>query len=73
MSRVRWLVCACCGSEARGRQWPNRDTGYGVCLRCADANTAKYGEGDASVGQRGMTTRALYGVRGYHFDVKEVT
>lgn len=30
------LVCSCCGGEAPGRQWHNRDIGYGVCTRCAD-------------------------------------
>jgi hypothetical protein len=28
------LMCACCGGEAPGRQWWNRDKGYGVCARC---------------------------------------
>ena len=68
---VRSLTCAVCGGEARGRQWKNRDNGYGVCVRCADANTARYGEGDDSTGLDGDTTRALFGVRGYHFAVDE--
>ncbi len=31
---VRTLTCACCGASAPGRQWWNRDTGYGVCAKC---------------------------------------
>lgn len=67
---IRNLTCACCGESAPGRQWWNRDTGYGVCLRCANANTAKYGEGDEEDTRENpcaSTTHALYGVRGYHF------
>jgi len=29
------LVCCCCHAPARGRQWHNRDTGYGLCAKCA--------------------------------------
>lgn len=29
------LICACCGENAgQFEQWHNRDTGYGLCLRC---------------------------------------
>jgi len=28
------LICACCGGNALGKQWPNQDTGYGICSRC---------------------------------------
>jgi len=28
------LTCAVCGGNAPGRQWWNRDTGYGVCPTC---------------------------------------
>lgn len=69
--KTRRLICACCGSETRGRQWSNRDTGYGVCVWCADRNSEKYGEGTAEDGQRGDTTHALYGRRGFHFAVEE--
>lgn len=68
---VIWLDCACCGSGVRGRQWCNRDDGYGVCLSCADENTARYGEGKPGDGLGGSTTYALYGRRGYHFGVDE--
>lgn len=68
---IRRLSCACCGEETYGRQWLNQDTGYGVCERCADANDARFGEGTPEDGLSGRTTRALYGVRGFHFDVEE--
>lgn len=29
-------TCACCGGEAYGAQWWNRDTGYGICAKCVD-------------------------------------
>lgn len=30
------LECCCCGGYAPGRQWHNRDTGYGLCADCID-------------------------------------
>lgn len=33
--KIVFLECCVCGNETRGRQWSNRDTGYGVCERCA--------------------------------------
>lgn len=54
------LTCSCCGGEARGRQWINRDLGFGICTRCADwiagRETVAY------------ILRA-YGVRGEHYAV----
>src|SRR5687768_17570220 len=29
------LTCCCCGTSTRGRQWYNRDTGFGLCPKCA--------------------------------------
>jgi hypothetical protein len=58
---VRTLTCCCCGGTARGRQWHNRDTGYGLCPNCIDRC-----EADVPVGH---TTRS-YGVRGIHYDVE---
>jgi hypothetical protein len=29
------LTCCCCGTSTHGRQWYNRDTGYGLCPKCA--------------------------------------
>lgn len=27
--------CCVCGNAAKGKQWWNRDRGYGICSRCA--------------------------------------
>ncbi len=52
----RTLVCNRCGKYAPGRQWWNRDTGYGLCKPCGDELVAR--DGLASVefdnGQRGF-------------------
>lgn len=60
---VRNLECACCGSGTRGRQWHNRDTGYGFCVSCFDW-----------LSKRGTSAEEIeknYGVRGVHWDVKD--
>lgn len=55
------MHCCCCGGCTKGRQWWNRDDGYGFCERCADEQFPNV--------QDAELTRS-YGVRGYHFDVK---
>lgn len=63
--KPRTLICSCCGAYAKGRQWPNRDTGYGLCPECADW-----------IGKRGTDAeemRRLYGERGVHYGIKEQT
>jgi len=62
-SPVRRLTCCCCGAATRGRQWHNRDTGFGLCAWCA-----------GWIIGRGMDReefRRCYGTRGIHFDVVE--
>lgn len=30
-------TCSCCGGYAgKFQQWHNRDTGYGICVKCSD-------------------------------------
>jgi hypothetical protein len=55
-TKVQWLQCACCGASSRGRQWSNRDTGFGVCEACADRCEKRYGtaEMESLYGQRGV-------------------
>jgi hypothetical protein len=55
------LECCCCGSGTYGRQWWNRDTGYGLCPGCFEMN----GVADVAHGQEARS----FGVRGVHWDV----
>ena len=32
---IKSLTCCSCGAPTKGRQWYNRDTGYGLCHKCA--------------------------------------
>lgn len=43
LKNPRRLTCACCGAETKGRQWWNRDTGYGVCPACYATEAARCG------------------------------
>jgi len=56
---TRRLTCCCCGNETRGRQWWNRDTGYGLCVECIDAN----GVSNVPMGR----VADSFGVRGVHW------
>lgn len=56
-TRPKFLTCACCGERARGRQWHDRDTGYGVCSRCFRASFLRDGRDEAE---------RLYGRAGEH-------
>jgi hypothetical protein len=57
---VRELACSCCGGYTRGRQWWNRDKGYGLCIACVAFATK--GMSDADI-------RKTYGERGIHYAV----
>lgn len=54
------LTCACCGTEAKGRQWHNRDNGYGVCLDCVT---------NLSQTEKPETLQDWYGIAGVHYRV----
>ena len=41
---VKALTCCCCGETTRGKQWWNRDEGYGICLPCAQLWREKDGK-----------------------------
>ena len=60
---IRTLECCCCGESTRGRQWWNRDTGYGVCTVCI-GYIRSLGETDKQIIQN-------YGEQGIHWDVDE--
>lgn len=56
--KLETLACCCCGEPTRGRQWHNRDTGYGLCDNCIDRATR--GVSPAEV-------ESCYGKYGIHF------
>jgi hypothetical protein len=58
LSPPRPLSCCCCGQRTTGRQWWNRDAGYGVCTSCGDSTAKKEGAAAA---------RSYYGERGVHW------
>jgi hypothetical protein len=58
--QVRSLTCCCCGERTRGRQFFNRDTGFGLCVECVPR--CHKGETEKSFAR-------CYGVRGVHYGV----
>lgn len=65
---VVYLRCACCGADVKGRQWHNRDTGYGVCVRCVEWMESRR----ASKPHLDLEPMSdLYGVRGIHWDLAQ--
>lgn len=61
LPRLRSLSCCVCGSGLRGRQWWNRDTGFGICDLCA-LEQAKRETPEEMV--------SLYGHPGVHYRVQ---
>lgn len=57
---IRALTCCCCGSETRGRQWWNRDTGYGICPDCYNRQAKK---------EDVKTLDSYYGKPGFHHSI----
>lgn len=37
------LICNCCGKYTKGKQWWNRDKGYGICTPCGEEQAARDG------------------------------
>lgn len=58
---VRRLVCCVCGAGTRGRQWWNRDAGFGICKTCAERQAKRETPEDHA---------SLYGQRGVHFGLE---
>jgi len=59
LNPVRRMTCCCCGTSTMGRQWHNRDTGYGICESCVKWIAGR------GTGPQEMTR--LYGDEGYHY------
>lgn len=62
MKPIRELTCCCCGQSTIGRQWWNRDTGYGLCKKCADI---------ISIKEDSETMNSCYGEKGIHYYINE--
>lgn len=43
LPRITTLECNCCGLCTKGRQWWNRDDGYGICESCGNEQAEHYG------------------------------
>ena len=56
MTLTKRLICCCCGESAIGRQWWNRDKGYGLCAACVHTLCPKMSpeEFHQFYGQRGL-------------------
>lgn len=58
----KWRRCCCCGSAAWGRQWPNQDTGFGLCRDCVDFCHRNMSDDEFE---------RTYGKRGVHYDLPD--
>lgn len=63
-TRLKRLRCCCCDEGTAGRQWWNRDTGFGICPPCANMIEAKEGAEELKL---------MAGIRGTHFDCQPET
>lgn len=61
---IKRLTCCCCGQFCRGRQWYNRDTGYGLCPNCAKWLREVRHETEEDM-------KHCYGIEGIHYNVVE--
>ncbi len=61
LTKIRRLECCVCGASTRGRQWWNRDTGFGICPPCVKWVSEREQPADM---------RSLYGEAGVHYDVE---
>jgi hypothetical protein len=61
MKEIKILSCCCCSQKTEGRQWWNRDRGYGLCEKCAEIIEDEEDE---------KTMKELYGIKGIHYQVK---
>ena len=56
------LTCCCCGAATIGRQWHNRDAGFGICMSCIESSYRDYTP---------ERIRDLHGDRGVHYGLEE--
>lgn len=62
MEPIKTLLCCCCGNATRGRQWWNRDNGFGLCEICTEMISKKEDE---------ETMKSCYGEKGIHYAITE--
>lgn len=62
MEKISYKTCCCCGASTLGRQWWNRDKGFGLCVRCADRIEKK---------EDAETMENCYGKKGIHYYTEE--
>jgi hypothetical protein len=55
------MSCACCGTYTTGRQWGNRDDGYGLCNGCIDDCVTNPNDW--------LEAGCAYGIPGVHYDI----
>jgi hypothetical protein len=58
MNPIKMLTCSCCSQYTEGRQWWNRDKGYGLCDKCANIIIKKYDKEEM---------KSCYGEKGFHY------
>lgn len=56
------LICSCCYAYTYGRQWYNRDTGFGLCASCATWLRTR---------ESAEAMKENYGIAGVHYEVAE--
>lgn len=64
MKPIRLLKCCCCSQLTKGRQWWNRDKGFGLCNKCADVIKKNSCREDME---------SCYGKEGIHYLIEEGT
>ena len=60
--KTRRLTCSCCGEPTQGRQWYNRDAGFGVCVPCSEMIEKK---------ETREYMHECYGVKGVHYSIEQ--
>ncbi len=65
---IESLICSCCGTRTEGRQWFNRDAGYGICPPCADRVERCEAKANPTCRIKEIM-RGYYGEKGIHYAI----
>lgn len=57
------LKCSCCGNHTMGRQFYNKDTGYGLCTQCLVQNSVHGADVNEMI--------QVFGLQGFHYATLE--